>query len=584
MEADRNVAFGGLPPNVPQLRGATPHHTRQIAGPMDRPPDGHPDADWLERHRHGSEMGRRVAEHDWSSTPLGPPERWPIGLRTAVELCLASRFPMLLVWGPDLIKVYNDAYAVMLGPDKHPRALGAPAADIWPEVWDQIGPLFDAVMTTGVATWAEHERLDVTRDGYLEECYFTFSYSPITDGAGRVGGVLDTVAETTVQVLNERRLACFGDLSRELVQARQVTDVCIRAVRALARAGDDLTTAELHLRAGDDLVLVASNHRDPARVATASLVREVLDAGTATVLDGPSDPTRPALRFALPVGDREAGGVLVLGLNPRRPFDEAYRDFAELLGSTIGAALRNEHQRSVELGEQRRISETLQGAMLVPASDIPTVAARYLPAVGNLSVGGDWYDVISLRDGRRALVVGDCVGHGLAAATAMGQLRSASRALLLEGRSPSEVLEAMDRFSRSVDGARCATMACAVVDVEADTVVYSLAGHPPPLVVAPTGSTWLDGGRGAPLGVVEAARQEAAVQLAEGDLLVLYSDGLVERRHEDIDVGLDRLRRAAEGLADQTVQEVADALLHALRDPDGRDDVALVVKRIAHRA
>lgn len=550
---------------------------------MEPPPDGHQEPGWLERHRHQSEMGRRIAEHDWAATPLGPADRWPVGLRTAVDLCLTSRFPMMIVWGPDLIKLYNDGYAPMLGRDKHPRALGAPAEEVWPEIWDVVGPLFESVMTTGVATWVEHQRLEVTRNGFAEECYFTYSYSPVRDGAGRIGGVLDTVAETTVQVLNERRLACFGDLSRDLVAARQVTDVCVRAVRALARAEDDVTTAELHLRAGDDLVLVASSHRDPARVATASLVREVLDTGSSTVLDGEWDPDRPATRIAVPVGDGDAGGVLVLGLNPRRPFDAAYRDFTELVGSTIGAALRNEHQRSVELGEQRRISETLQGAMLVPASDIPTVAARYLPAVGNLSVGGDWYDVVSVGDGRRALVVGDCVGHGLAAATAMGQLRSASRALLLEGRSPSEVLETMDRFSRSVDGARCATMACAVVDVEADTVVYSLAGHPPPLVVGAAGSTWLDGGRGAPLGVVETSRTEAAAQLAEGDLLVLYSDGLVERRYEDIDDGLARLRLATESLVDRTVQEVADGLLAMLRDPDGRDDVALVVKRIATR-
>src|SRR5690606_34542236 len=104
--------------------------------------------------------------------------------------------------------------------------------------------------------------------------------------------------------------------------------------------------------------------------------------------------------------------VLVATLSPRRPFDAEYRSFIDLVAATIGAALDSAYRRSVAVDEYRAISETLQQAMLRPSSDLPTVAARYLPAVGGLSVGGDWYDVIDIDDHRRAIVVGDCVGHG----------------------------------------------------------------------------------------------------------------------------------------------------------------------------
>jgi len=118
--------------------------------------------------------------------------------------------------------------------------------------------------------------------------------------------------------------------------------------------------------------------------------------------------------------------------------------------------------------------------MLKPVSDLPTVAARYLPAVGRLAVGGDWYDVISIGNRQRGLIVGDCVGHGLEAATVMAQLRSAARAMILEGRDPAAVLEGLDTFASSIEGAACATVVCAVFDRNKRTLTYARAGHPPP--------------------------------------------------------------------------------------------------------
>ena len=104
--------------------------------------------DWLEPVFARSEMGRLVRDFDWAATPLGPYPDWPEGLRLAVSMCLSSRFPALVVWGPDLIKIYNDGYRPILGTEKHPAALGAPMRDVWPEIWDYIHPLLDGVMST----------------------------------------------------------------------------------------------------------------------------------------------------------------------------------------------------------------------------------------------------------------------------------------------------------------------------------------------------------------------------------------------------------------------------------------------------
>jgi serine phosphatase RsbU (regulator of sigma subunit) len=245
--------------------------------------------------------------------------------------------------------------------------------------------------------------------------------------------------------------------------------------------------------------------------------------------------------------------------------------------------LENSYRRAEELGEQRRISQALQDAMLRPASDHPTVAARYRPAALNLAVGGDWYDVIDLDEHRRAMVVGDCVGHGLESATTMAQLRSAARALLLEGHSPATALEQLDVFATSTPGAFATSVVCVVVDRKRATVTYARAGHPPPLMVVDGQVTWLHDACDPPLQVQLAGRRrEATVGYREGSLLVLYTDGLVERRGEHLDLGLGRLADAALRHTDPGVitGDAADALLREMLPRQRMDDVVLVVKRL----
>ncbi len=151
----------------------------------------------------GGEMGALMRQTDWSATGLGPPEAWPQSLRTMLGVVLGSRFPMLLWWGPNLLHLYNDAYRPILR-DKHPASLAAPAATIWAEVWDLAGPMAEGVQAGGPATWTEDLQLFIQSGGMLEETYFTFSYSPVPGDDGEVGGLLNTVQETTAKVQGER--------------------------------------------------------------------------------------------------------------------------------------------------------------------------------------------------------------------------------------------------------------------------------------------------------------------------------------------------------------------------------------------
>ena len=166
----------------------------------------------------GGAMGALMRARDWSATPLGPKDTWPQSLRTSVSTCLNCSFPVLIWWGPQLVKLYNDAYVPILG-DKHPSALGTPGRQVWPEVWDTIGPMLARVMDRGEATPADDLPLTLHRHGYPEPCWFSFSYSPIRDEQGRVAGVFCPVVETTARVLAERRAAFLFDLERPLRDA-----------------------------------------------------------------------------------------------------------------------------------------------------------------------------------------------------------------------------------------------------------------------------------------------------------------------------------------------------------------------------
>jgi hypothetical protein len=162
----------------------------------------------------GGEMGARMRAHDWMTSPLGPPERWPQSLRTTVSLILNSRFPMFVAWGPELGFLYNDDYVPILGA-KHPAALGRPFAEIWDEIWSEIGPLAERALA-GEATFHEDMPLTMLRKGYEEQTYFTFSYSPVRDESGRIGGMYCACTETTAEVKARSSLKAEQERLRDL--------------------------------------------------------------------------------------------------------------------------------------------------------------------------------------------------------------------------------------------------------------------------------------------------------------------------------------------------------------------------------
>jgi GAF domain-containing protein len=222
-------------------------------------------------------------------------------------------------------------------------------------------------------------------------------------------------------------------------------------------------------------------------------------------------------------------GLLVvwIDLAEQRPFTLEDQTLLTVLAGRLGQGL----QRVYQVDQQRETALALQHAILGPAHLPRGFAVRYQAASRPLQVGGDWYDVMDLEDGRIALVVGDCVGHDLAAATVMGQVRSACRALLLGDPSPSAALMGMDRFAARLPGAQCTTAVCAVLNPDTGELVYSSAGHPPPILVYADGTIrMLDDAHTIALGVRPGwSRPQAHLIMPARATLVLYTDGLVER-------------------------------------------------------
>jgi serine/threonine-protein kinase RsbW len=272
-------------------------------------------------------------------------------------------------------------------------------------------------------------------------------------------------------------------------------------------------------------------------------------------------------------------GVLALLMPESRASEPEELTLLQTLGRQAGQAL----ERAQLFDMQRMVATTLQHSMLPRALvDDPRllVSACYRPAVDGLYVGGDWYDAFRLDENRVALVVGDVVGRGVQAAAAMGQLRSAVRAIATTGSGPGRLLEGLDRFVEGVEAAHTATLAYAEVDLRDGSTHFACAGHLPPVLVhGPGRAEQLWGGRSTPLGAQfgETTRPEASITLLPGSRLVLYTDGLVERRDEPLDQSIDQLAEMLGTWADRPFADLAEGVTDALVGSGGTDDDVCVL-------
>src|SRR3954469_6186495 len=209
--------------------------------------------------RNGGELGRAMAERDWSSTAVGSPDTWPAALRNMVRIVLTSRFSMWAAWGPELAFFYNDAYRRDTLQAKHPWALGRPASEVWAEIWDDIGPRIRSVLDTGIATWDEDLLLFLERSGYPEETYHTFSYSPLDGESGAPEGMLCVVTETTARVVGERRMATLRDLAAAVSATRTERDLLAAVQTELGRNLADLPFGLVYLLDADGTARLAAS-------------------------------------------------------------------------------------------------------------------------------------------------------------------------------------------------------------------------------------------------------------------------------------------------------------------------------------
>jgi signal transduction histidine kinase/ActR/RegA family two-component response regulator len=333
----------------------------------------------------GGEAGALLRSIDWSKNPLGPVRDWPATLRTTVGIMLSSSFAMRVLWGPDFILLHNDAYRPVLGATKYPGAMGSRCADSFAELWDVVGPMFRSVMA-GETVALDDRILPLERFGYLEECFFTLSYSPLSDDRGGIGGVLGIVYETTQRVIAERRLHALRQLAAGVARAKTTAEVCTIAAETFAHAGADVPFALFYLHGSDETNarLVASTGLDAyprARPAVVELAptshRETWplptggDARMWRVTDlrarhgelhgGPyPEPITDAIVVPLRrPGAAAPYGFLVVGLSPRRAFDGEYEAFLELAAEHIGAAIANAVAIDYIDGERRRLRSFL---------------------------------------------------------------------------------------------------------------------------------------------------------------------------------------------------------------------------------
>lgn len=388
-----------------------------------------------------------------------------------------------------------------------------------------------------------------------------------------------------------QRLAALQQISARLAVAVGPDDVAV-AIASSAQAALDVDTIVLwRLDAADGRLHPIAQSGADQHLVVAPFDRTAirphwvaLDSGeTVTIGEDDGDRFADTVGAMLTAGHRtvrfipfqigsEPGGIVSMGfIEPARLDADDEALLAEVVAQGAAAL-----ERAELYAQQRAIALTWQASLMahsIPEDDRLRIQSYYAPATTSFGAGGDWFDVVCVDDDRIGLIVGDVVGKGMAAAAVMGQLRSAATAMAQAGFGPSAVLESLDRFARTIPGAIGATVLCVEVDLTSGVALVARAGHPPPLVRTVRGSRFVEEHCGPPLAVVDALRPEPAeVPLAALDRLVLYTDGLIERRGESLDVGLARLAR----IYDEATDEPIDHLVTASATNEHGDDICVL--------
>ncbi len=345
----------------------------------------------------GGEMGTLMRSHDWSQSTLGPVETWSQSLKTGIRIILGSRYPMFIWWGQDLINFYNDAYIPVLG-KRHPAALGQPARDIWGgDIWHLVGPLADDVLNHGKSSWNEELLEIMERNGYPEETYFTFSYSPIGTDDGSVGGIFCACTEDTRRVLDERRLRTLRELGAQTAHAKTVDEACQISATVLANNPCDIPFALIYLLDTDrqQAQLVSTTSLAKGTPVSPSVIElspndetldcwslnSVLASGESRVIEqlidrfgrlpGGAWDESPNSAIVLPLTrpGQETLGVLIAGISPYRPLDNDYQGFFGLVAGQVTSAITNTLAYEEECKRAKALAE-LDRAKIIFFSNI----------------------------------------------------------------------------------------------------------------------------------------------------------------------------------------------------------------------
>ena len=327
----------------------------------------------------GGEMGKLIREYDWAQTELGPANSWPQNLRTCIRIMLTSRQPIWIGWGKNLLKFYNDPYKAIAG-GKHPKALGMPAELVWQDIWREIGPMLKQVMEKDQGTYVESQLLIMERNGYPEETYYTFSYTPIPGDDGTTAGMICANSDDTDRIISERQLKTMTQLGKRLTDAKADNEVITETIATLKENKYDFPFALFYtVHNGKALLTSSSDFGDSA----AAIPREIpiddsgrlsalLSVGAATkklqVIDDLKNiigdlpkgvwEIAPEKAILMPISlavTKDPHCFLIMGCNPYRLLDEKYRSFFSLVGDQIATSFANVHA----ILEERRRTEAL---------------------------------------------------------------------------------------------------------------------------------------------------------------------------------------------------------------------------------